>query len=256
MGSGRSVCDGNGGGADGKPAAGEHRQAHGGGLPLRRGRHSGGRFKLHHGGSLPGISGTGFGGGGGKPDFCGGQHPLVLDHTLFGTAGQRRCWEDLARAARADSAGGSRPHPVHRFRKRMGGRGSAASSAPRCVSAGDHGWGQGLAGTPDFWGAAVRLDPAVLVQLANERQSGDRSRAAERIRAVRVVRNFQCGRELDVAADQRAGHPDQAGDRRGERGLAERRGGDGWRAVAAFSVAIGACRPPEIPVEPAEPAAP
>jgi hypothetical protein len=36
----------------------------------------------------------------------------------------------------------------------------------------------------------------------------------------------------------------------------ERRGGDGWRAVAAFSVAIGACRPPEIPVEPAEPAAP
>jgi hypothetical protein len=33
----------------------------------------------------------------------------------------------------------------------------------------------------------------------------------------------------------------------------ERRAGDGWRGIAAFSVSIGVCKPPEIPVPPAPP---
>ena len=32
----------------------------------------------------------------------------------------------------------------------------------------------------------------------------------------------------------------------------ERHAGDGWRGIAAFSVSIGACKPPEMPVPPAE----
>jgi len=34
----------------------------------------------------------------------------------------------------------------------------------------------------------------------------------------------------------------------------ERRAGEGWRSIAAFSVSIGVCKPPELPLPPLTPA--